>query len=532
MERVLFLGFGYSVYKAVQLARQLKPNADILWITEYSDLKYPLEIVENLLSFGHSLKDWSKSRAKIKTDFERRLSAINLAPTKVKKIVLDPAAGEVSFLSNQGQMTYSFDQAFIFPEPVYEVPEYAPEGACIWPQSSCVEKLIQNDMLEGHILAVGNDFSMVHSLVCSGKSFVWVRSGSFFADQVEFYLERYLMASGIRIENTEDLKEHTQRFLDREHYQALICSASPVVDAQKLVEMGLEGLFDLNDSQTVFNASKVTLIAPFRDKNSWSPGSCLENNLQTALDAVGKFLDPKVYKLPAPKARVWSIGSLKAGKIGLDVHEAEEKGHVPEWSILCAKQDPWSSGFVLQMVADKNTGKILGLQSVGTNADNWLDMGGLLMTEKGRLEDVMEHGFVSSTFGLHPLKRCASMLKNKMASTILGISPVELQESVRQGAEFFLLDVRSKEEFNQSRLPGAENIPLSELKKRAMQIPRFVALVVYSHCSGRAYQAARMLKSMGARQLYVLDGGFELWPLEKETEPILSQQGTSPGCGC
>ena len=532
MERVLFLGFGYSVYKSVQLARELKPNADILWITEYSDLKYPLEIVENLLSLGHSLKEWSRSRAKIKTDFERRLSAINLVPTKVKKIVFDPAAGEFSFLSNQGQMTYSFDQAFIFPEPVYEIPEYAPEGACIWPQSSCVEHLIKDDMLEGEILAVGNDLSMVQSLTCSGKSFVWVRSGSFFNEQVEFYLERYLTASGVSIEKTEDLQKHVQRLQGLEQFKPIICSASPVVNAQKLIEMGLEGLFELNGSQAVLNASKVTMIAPFSDNNSRSPGYSLENSLQTALNAVRSFLTSGEYQLPATKAGVWNLGSLKAGKIGLDVHEAEKKDHVPEWSILCARQDPWSPGFVLQMVADKNTGKILGLQSVGTNADNWLDMGGVLLTEKGRLEDILEHGFVSSSFGLHPMKRCASMLNNKITSTILGISPAELKESVRQGAEFFLLDVRSREEFNKSRLPGAENIPLSELKKRAMQIPRFVALVIYSHCSGRAYQAARLLKSMGARQLYVLDGGFELWPLEKETDPIDCQKDTSRGCGC
>ena len=108
MERVLVTGYGYPAYKAAQLVKKLKPEVDLLWITEYSEEKYPLEMVELLLGLGESPADWSRIRARVKTDFEKNTRMPVIAPVRVKKIRFDLQAREVSFLSNTGNMNYFF----------------------------------------------------------------------------------------------------------------------------------------------------------------------------------------------------------------------------------------------------------------------------------------------------------------------------------------------------------------------------------------------------------------------------------------
>ncbi len=529
MERVIVLGFGYPVFKAVRLIRELKPGADLLWLTEYSELKYPSGLVDLLLSLGLSPKSWPRARAKIKVDFEKRMAEVGTAPVRARKILLDPGAGEVSFLSNTGNMTYFFDQAFIFPEPVFKSAHQGFENAMIWPESSCVENLVQNwDDLHSPVVA-GNDLSLVQALFCGGMEFTWVRSSSVFADQVQFFLDRYLESHGVSIVQGESLQkpEYEAAIQGR---PVLLCSR-PVLDQDRLSALGLKGFFDSAGQAPVMVNKNITLVVPFLDQESWSLGSSLDYSRQIAEHAVRRALGGHEGQCPAKKVWSWSMGRTCAGKSGLGVEEARVKGFDPEWVIVTDGEDPWSSEkFVLKVVADKDSRKILGLQAVGRQASSWLDAGGILLSGEAGLEEVLNQDLTAFSFGSHPLKRCASMLMNKLNSNIKGISPEELMESARQGAEFFLLDVRTTEEFNRSRLPGAENIPLPQLKKRVMQIPRFVPLVIYSRCSGRAYHAARLLKSMGAKDLYVLDGGMELWIMDKDREPGEKRPGILPGC--
>jgi rhodanese-related sulfurtransferase len=114
------------------------------------------------------------------------------------------------------------------------------------------------------------------------------------------------------------------------------------------------------------------------------------------------------------------------------------------------------------------------------------------------------------------LRKAARAASHKLAGGVQGITPDELRESAEEGAEFFLMDLRSREEWKAGHLPGAASFPFLELSKRARDIPRYTPLVLYSASSNRAWQAASMLRAMGAKDVFVLDGGFALWPHEVE----------------
>jgi ArsR family transcriptional regulator len=75
-----------------------------------------------------------------------------------------------------------------------------------------------------------------------------------------------------------------------------------------------------------------------------------------------------------------------------------------------------------------------------------------------------------------------------------------------------LLDVRPPDEFADGHVPGALNIPLSELKVRLDEIPAGIDVVAY--CRGPwcvlAFEAVALLRGQG-RGAYRLDGGLPEW---------------------
>ncbi len=86
----------------------------------------------------------------------------------------------------------------------------------------------------------------------------------------------------------------------------------------------------------------------------------------------------------------------------------------------------------------------------------------------------------------------------------------ELKNKVAQGA--ILLDVRSNQEYRESHLQGAINIPDYELRNRVeRELPKKNQLVViYCQYGGRSRNAYNMMKKMGYTNIYNLSGGLDM----------------------
>jgi rhodanese-related sulfurtransferase/DNA-binding transcriptional ArsR family regulator len=94
------------------------------------------------------------------------------------------------------------------------------------------------------------------------------------------------------------------------------------------------------------------------------------------------------------------------------------------------------------------------------------------------------------------------------------VPATELLDMARQGI-VTVLDVRPPEEYAAAHLPGAVNIPLSELEKHLDELPANQEIVAYCrgpHCV-LAFDAVAKLREKGfnARRL---DGGLPEWRLE------------------
>jgi ArsR family transcriptional regulator len=94
--------------------------------------------------------------------------------------------------------------------------------------------------------------------------------------------------------------------------------------------------------------------------------------------------------------------------------------------------------------------------------------------------------------------------------------PVSGQELLKRlrGGSATVLDVRPEDEFNSGHLPGALNIPLSELQSRLAELPADQEIVAY--CRGPwcvlSFEAVALLRGRGY-QVRRLEDGFPEWKM-------------------
>ncbi|HEX2065584.1 MAG TPA: rhodanese-like domain-containing protein, partial [Candidatus Thermoplasmatota archaeon] len=76
--------------------------------------------------------------------------------------------------------------------------------------------------------------------------------------------------------------------------------------------------------------------------------------------------------------------------------------------------------------------------------------------------------------------------------------------------EFFLLDVREPDEHEEFHLPGSTLIPLGQLPRRRVELPRGRPIAVYCAVGGRSARATDFLRAQGFDAVNVR-GGVRAW---------------------
>lgn len=96
----------------------------------------------------------------------------------------------------------------------------------------------------------------------------------------------------------------------------------------------------------------------------------------------------------------------------------------------------------------------------------------------------------------------------KLAFTL---GPVELQHMLDEN-KVKLIDVRRKEDYDESHIPGAISIPKDELKNRLSELSQNDVHVVYCYnqqCHLAA--AAALILAKNGYPVMELEGGFDVW---------------------
>jgi len=103
-----------------------------------------------------------------------------------------------------------------------------------------------------------------------------------------------------------------------------------------------------------------------------------------------------------------------------------------------------------------------------------------------------------------------------MSSLFENIDITAYQEQFEQNDSiaYLLLDVRETNEYVQGHLPGAVNLPLSELQVRIHEVEKEQAIVLVCARGRRSAMAAEFMASVGYTQLYNLVDGTLGWMMQ------------------
>ena len=113
------------------------------------------------------------------------------------------------------------------------------------------------------------------------------------------------------------------------------------------------------------------------------------------------------------------------------------------------------------------------------------------------------------------LTACSSPTKNNQEMVFLNITAEEARKLMDSEKDRIILDVRSREEYDQGHIPGAILIPDTEIEAKAADLlpDKDQLILVYCRSGRRSKLAAQSLADLGYTDIREF-GGILDWPYE------------------
>ncbi len=277
------------------------------------------------------------------------------------------------------------------------------------------------------------------------------------------------------------------------------------VKVNEYLETNVKDIYAVGDCATVIN--RVT------NKPYWSPmgstaniaGRIAAKNIAGKKKAYPGVLGTSVVKLP----------KLNAGRTGLTEKEANENGYNAA-SVVTVVDDkvhyyPDASSFIVKMIADKDTKKLLGLQVLGKGqVDKMVDIAVAAITMGATLEDVenMDLAYAPPfSTAIHPFSHTVNILLNKLNGEFETVTPADFSKEKAEG--FKLIDASLS-----PSIDGAQYLDLAKIKGEVDGLGRDEKLLLVCAKGKRAYMLQKRLKHFGYTNTKVLEGGTTFNDLE------------------
>ncbi len=210
------------------------------------------------------------------------------------------------------------------------------------------------------------------------------------------------------------------------------------------------------------------------------------------------------------------LGKLNIPHIDSTTHSSSHAGYYPGAVPMSIK-----------ISFSPDDGRLLGAQIVGfSGVDKRIDMFSAAIQKGASVYDLayIEHAYAPPYSSAKDPVNIAGMVAENILEGIT--KPISWRE-ISEGSEkdFFLLDIRTRDEFQLGSIDGAVNIPLDELRSHLDEIPRDKKIIAFCGVGLRAHVACRILMQHGFDEVYNLSGGlktFETASQKQSNEDIFA----------
>lgn len=199
---------------------------------------------------------------------------------------------------------------------------------------------------------------------------------------------------------------------------------------------------------------------------------------------------------------------LKAARTGLTQEQAKTAGYdvVSVVSVLSDKAHYYFdvSNFVIKLVADRTTRRLLGLQVIGSgNVDKLADIAVAAISMNAAVDDLLDMDFAYAppfSTAIHPIAVTAGILVNKISGRLKSVTPIEYASGAAAG--YRVVDV-----YPAPTIAGAQWFDLTKPEESAQAFRPEEKLLLVCTRGRRAYLAQNKLNALGYSNTLVLEGG-------------------------
>ena len=270
------------------------------------------------------------------------------------------------------------------------------------------------------------------------------------------------------------------------------------IKVNEFLQTNIEDIYAVGDCATVINRlTKEPVWSPMGSTANIAGRVAAKNIAGANIDYQG-VLGTVVAKLP----------ELNIGRTGMTEVAAKQAGF-DAISVVTVVSDkahyyPGSSNFIVKMIADKETKRLLGLQVLGKGAvDKMVDIAVTAISMGATLEDVenMDLAYAPPfSTAIHPFCHTVNVLLNKISGTFETLTPAAYIAG--EAEDYKIIDV--------SLTPGIEGAPYIDIAKVTGELPEFSKdekLLLVCTKGRRAYLLQNRLKNFGYNHTLVLEGG-------------------------
>ncbi len=270
-------------------------------------------------------------------------------------------------------------------------------------------------------------------------------------------------------------------------------------------ETNLPDIYAAGDCAMVHNA--------LTGKAAWSPmgstanisGRLIAQNMMGADLGYRGVLGTAVCKLP----------ELNVGRTGLTEAQAQAEGFHPV-SVITVVDDkahyfPGAGTFVIKMIADKDSLRLLGVQVIGAGAvDKVVDIAVTGIMLKGTLADLADLDLAYAppfSTAIHPFEHTLNVLMNKINGKFETFTPAEYAQGAAEG--YKVVDACLA-----PSIEGAPYVDLTTVEGPVEGLDPEEKILLVCNKGKRAYLLQNRLKFYGYKNTKVLEGGITFSDVE------------------
>jgi NADPH-dependent 2,4-dienoyl-CoA reductase/sulfur reductase-like enzyme/peroxiredoxin family protein/TusA-related sulfurtransferase/rhodanese-related sulfurtransferase len=201
-------------------------------------------------------------------------------------------------------------------------------------------------------------------------------------------------------------------------------------------------------------------------------------------------------------------------------HAANHAGYYPD-----------SRQLTIKALYHPDTGKLWGAQAVGYGGvDKRIDVLAAFIGKEGTVHDLAEFEQAYAppySSAKDPVNMLGFIAENALEGYTKTVTWRDVSHLADSNA--FFLDVRSADEFALGAIPGAVNIPHTELRTRLAEVPRGRTIAINCAVGLRGYLAERILRQNGYTDVVNLTGGYKTWHVASSELELLDAKNAREG---